>query len=54
MDLIAFVFLASVTPSATLDASVIILTLIPFIVVGCVVGAVYVLRRRQKRRMRDV
>jgi preprotein translocase subunit YajC len=54
MDLIEIVSLTSATPSVTPSASIIMLTLIPFIVVGCVVVTVFFMRRRQKRRMRDV
>ena len=34
--------------------SIIMLALIPFIVVGLVVGTVFFMRRKQKRRMRDM
>lgn len=34
--------------------SIIALALIPFIVVGLVVGTVFVMKRRQKRRMQDM
>ena len=48
MDLIEIVSLTSATPSVTPYASIIVLALIPFIVVGFVVGAVFFMRRRQK------
>ena len=40
--------------SAVPYAAIIMLAIIPFIVVGLVVGTVFIMRRRQKHRMRDM
>jgi len=54
MDLIEIVSLTSAAPSVALNAGIIMLALIPFIVVAFVVGTVFFMRRRQKRRMPDI
>ena len=54
MNLIEIVSLTTATPTVTLNAGIIMLVLLPFIIVGCVVVPVFIMRRRQKRRMRDV
>jgi hypothetical protein len=54
MDLIEIVSLTTATPTVALNSGIIILALIPFIIVGCIVVPVFIMRRRQKSRMRDV
>ena len=54
MDLIDKILSTPATSSVAPSVGIILLTLIPFIIVGLVVGTVFFMRRRQKRHMRDI
>lgn len=54
MDLIEILLSTPARSPVVPDASILLLALIPFIVVGLVVGTVFFMRRRQKRRIRDI
>ena len=54
MDLIEKLLSTPATSSVAPPVGVILLILIPFIIVGLVVGTVFFMRLRQKRDMRDI